>query len=161
MRLNVNRYKELLESKNLDELDIERKTGLSMSTINWIFENEYLEISALERLASVVKCGTKEIALPDHNNIENVIEWQRDSKTATVSLTQGRTITRVMRLAESRPEECRIIAENKDGSICARVPVGWIRINPGMNLNEEQREKRADRMRCNILNNDYNRGETG
>lgn len=28
MRLNVNRYKELLESKNLDELDIERKTGL-------------------------------------------------------------------------------------------------------------------------------------
>ena len=150
MRLNVNRYKELLESKNLDELDIERKTGLSMSTINWIFENEYLEISALERLASVVKCGTKEIALPDHNNIENVIEWQRDSKIATVSLTQGRTITRVMRLAE-----------NKDGSICARVPVGWIRINPGMNLNEEQREKRADRMRCNILNNDYNRGETG
>ena len=161
MRLNVNRYKELLESKNLDELDIERKTGLSMSTINWIFENEYLEISALERLASVVKCGTQEIALPDHNNIENVIEWQRDSKIATVSLTQGRTITRVMRLAESRPEECRIIAENKDGSICARVPVGWIRINPGMNLNEEQREKRADRMRCNILNNDYNRGETG
>ena len=161
MRLNVNRYKELLESKNLDELDIERKTGLSMSTINWIFENEYLEISTLERLADVVKCGTKEIALPDHNNIENVIEWQRDSKTATVSLTQGRTITRVMRLAESRPEECRIIAENKDGSISARVPTAWIRINPGMNLNEDQREKRAERIRCNILNNDYSRGKMG
>lgn len=89
MRLNVNRYKELLESKNLDELDIERKTGLSMSTINWIFENKYLEISTLERLADVVKCGTKEIALPDYNNNENVIEWQRDSKTATVSITQA------------------------------------------------------------------------
>ena len=78
-----------------------------------------------------------------------------------MSITQGRTITRVMRLAESRPEECRIIAENKDGSICARVPTAWIRINPGMNLNEEQRENRADRMRYNILNNDYSRGEIG
>ena len=147
MRLNVNRYQELMDSQNLDKSDIETKTGLSMSTINWIFENEYLEISTLERLADVVKCGPKEIALPDHNNIENVIEWQRDSKTATVSLTQGRTITRVMRLAESRPEECRIIAENKDGSICARVPVGWIKISPVRETSEKQKEDARQRMK--------------
>ena len=41
-----------------------------------------------------------------------------------------------------------------------RIPVGWIRINPGMNLTEEQRAKRADKMRGNVLNINYNRNET-
>lgn len=117
------------------------------------------KVSTLERLADVVGCSTQEIALPDHNNTENVIEWTRDGKTANLSFTQGRYISRVKKLAESNPEECRIVAENKDGSICAHVPVNWIRINPGMNLTDEQREKRAETMRRNIFDNDNIRRE--
>lgn len=134
-------------------------TGITENTLEWIFENEYLEVSTLERLSDVLGCDTKEIALPDHYGNENVIEWVKDGKTATLNLTQGRTITRVMRLAKNRPEECKIIAENKDGSICAKVPVGWIRINPGMNLTDEQREKKANMMRSNVLNADCSRYE--
>lgn len=77
----------------------------------------------------------------------NVIEWQKDDKTAILCLTQGRTITRVMRLTESRSEECRIIEESKDGSICSKVPIGWIKIGQVREVSEERREDARQRMK--------------
>lgn len=38
--------------------------------------------------------------------IENAIEWLKDEKRATLSLSQRRTISRVKQLAEQYPEEC-------------------------------------------------------
>ena len=81
---------------------------------------------------------------------ENVIEWIKDEKRATLTLSQRRTISRVKQLAEQYPDECQVLAENKDGSLYAHIPVSWIRINPGMELTEEQREKRAETMRENM-----------
>lgn len=147
MRLNINKYQEMMQQRNIEKADIERMTGITVQTLDWIFENEYLEVSTLERLAQVVECDAKEIALPDHYGNENVIEWVKDGKTATLSLTQGRTISRVMKLAKSRPEECKIVAENKDGSICVRVPVGWIKISPIREVSEEQKEAARVRMK--------------
>ncbi len=147
MRLNITKYQEMVKQQNIEKADIERMTGITVQTLDWIFENEYLEVSTLERLAQVVECDTREIALPDHYDNENVIEWLKDGKTATLSLTQGRTITRVMKLARNRPEECRIIAENADGSIVARVPVGWIKISPNREVSEEQKEAARVRMK--------------
>ena len=66
MRLNVKRYHELMKEQNMDKADIEEMTGITVYTLDWIFENEYLEVSTLERLAQVVNCDTREIALPDH-----------------------------------------------------------------------------------------------
>ena len=136
-----------MKQQNIEKADIERMTGIAVQTWDWIFENEYLEVSTLERLAEVVDCDTREIALPDYHDNENVIEWLRGGKTATLSLTQGRTITRIMKLAKSRLEECRIIAENVDGSIVARVPVGWIKISPIREVSEEQKEAARVRMK--------------
>lgn len=147
MRLNINKYQEMMQQRNIEKADIERMTGITVQTLDWIFENEYLEVSTLERLAQVVECDAREIALPDHYGNENVIEWVKDGKTATLSLTQGRTISRVMKLAKSRPEECKIIAKNKDGSICARVPVGWIKISPIREVSEKQKEAARIRMK--------------
>lgn len=136
-----------MKQQNIEKADIERMTGIAVQTSDWIFENEYLEVSTLERLAEIVDCDTREIALPDYHDNENVIEWLRGGKTATLSLTQGRTITRIMKLAKSRLEECRIIAENVDGSIVARVPVGWIKISPIREVSEEQKEAARVRMK--------------
>ena len=147
MRLNINKYQEMMQQRNIEKADIERMTGITVQTLDWIFENEYLEVSTLERLAQVVECNAKEIALPDHYGNENVIEWVKDGKTATLSLTQGRTISRVMKLAKSRPEECKIVAQNTDGSVCARVPVGWIKISPIREVSEEQKEAARVRMK--------------
>ena len=85
-----------------------------------------------------------------HGNTENCIKWIRDEERATLSLTQRRIISRVKKLAVDHPKECQIVAENKDGSICAHVPVSWIRINPRIELTEEQREKKAETMRRNF-----------
>lgn len=72
--------------------------------------------------------------------IENVIEWLRDEKRATLSLSQRRTISRVKQLAEQYPDECQIVAENRDGSVCAHVPVSWVKISPPREVSETQRE---------------------
>lgn len=86
--------------------------------------------------------------------IENVIEWERDQERASLTLCQRRTINRIKELAEKYPEECQILAQNKDGSIFAHIPVKWIRINPPKQLSENQRAAIAERMRRNVLNVD-------
>ncbi len=71
---------------------------------------------------------------------ENVIEFLENQQQATVTFSQGRYKTRIRKLAEARPEECQIVAENKDGSICAHIPTTWVRIAPPPVRTEAQRE---------------------
>lgn len=78
---------------------------------------------------------------------KNCIKWHKDQEQATMTLSQRRVISRVEKLAASRPEECQIVARNPDGSVYAHIPVNWIRINPKKELTEEQREERAERFR--------------
>lgn len=77
---------------------------------------------------------------------ENIIEWVRDEKRATLTFTQGRYLSKIKKLAKTYPEECQIVANNKDGSIVAHVPVTWIKINPPRQLTEEQRKAAAKRL---------------
>ena len=77
---------------------------------------------------------------------ENAIEFLRDSKTATVTFSQPRYITRIKELAKEHPEECKIKAVNPDGSIVARIPVKWVKITPPRELSEETRQAAAARM---------------
>lgn len=78
--------------------------------------------------------------------IENVIEFLENQERATVTFSQGRYKTRIRRLAAEYPEECRIVAENPDGSMCAHVPVAWIRIAPPKQFTEEQRKQMGERL---------------
>jgi len=78
---------------------------------------------------------------------ENVIEFMLDEKTATVTFTQGRYITRIKELAKKKPDECKITRTNRDGSIVAHIPVSWVKINPTIELSEENRKERSERMR--------------
>ena len=79
--------------------------------------------------------------------VENVIEFILNESRATVTFTQGRYKSRIRELAKRFPDECEIVAENADGSLCAHIPVAWVRINPPAQLTEEQREARAERAR--------------
>lgn len=78
---------------------------------------------------------------------ENVIEFLRGDTRATLTLSQGRFISQVRKLAEQYPEECGILAQNEDGSICAYVPVTWIQIRKPKELTEEQRARATDNLR--------------
>lgn len=84
---------------------------------------------------------------------ENCIEWLRDESRATLSLSQRRVISKIERLAKSNSEECVITAHNEDGSICAHVPVSWIKISPPRTVTEEQREKARQNMNLYHTNN--------
>lgn len=92
--------------------------------------------------------------------IENVIEFSKGQDNATVTLSQGRYKTRIRKLAKKYPEYCRIIAENKDGSLCAHIPTAWIRINPVRQLTEEQKAKQADVLHGNISYTDKKQGKS-
>lgn len=78
--------------------------------------------------------------------IENVIEFLENQERATVTFSQGRYKTRIRRLAAEHPEECQIVAENPDGSLCAHIPVAWVRIALPAARTETQRELSRERM---------------
>ena len=79
-------------------------------------------------------------------NCENVVEWIRNSKTATISFSQGRYISKIKRLAERFPDKVQIVAENPDGSIVAHIPVSAVHISiRTKNITEEQRQAARER----------------
>lgn len=85
----------------------------------------------------------------DHNN-ENAVEWFTGERTATVTFTDRKMINRVKKLYEDRKDEFKYLVENEDGSICAKLPKKWIKINAGSTtkreLTEEQRQELRDRL---------------
>ena len=75
--------------------------------------------------------------------MENVIEFLNGQKRATVTLSQGRYKTKVEKLAKERPDECKILARNPDGTILAHVPTSWVKISPPrkVEMSEDRKEE--------------------
>ena len=85
----------------------------------------------------------------EHNN-ENAIEQLTDERSATVTFTDRKMINRIKKIYEERKNEFKYFVENEDGSICAKLPKKWIKINPGSKpdpnkpkkqMSEEQKAK--------------------
>ena len=77
---------------------------------------------------------------------ENVIEFMTNGTRATLSFSQGRYKSVIRKLAEKHPEDCQIIADNEDGSVCARI-------SPPRQYTEEQRQQMGERLRQNRSEN--------
>ena len=79
---------------------------------------------------------------------ENVIEFLRNQKTATVSFSQPRYVNRIRDLAKNNPDDVEICAENEDGSITAHIPTSWVRIIPPrkVDMSEERKEELRERL---------------
>lgn len=78
---------------------------------------------------------------------ENVIEFLRNQETMTLTLCQGRFITKVRELAKKFPEEVEITAENEDGSIVAHMPVSALHLSIiRKNITDEQRQAATERL---------------
>lgn len=72
---------------------------------------------------------------------DNAIEFLRNAKTAVVTFSQGKYISKIRKLAQEKPNECKIKVENADGSIVATIPTKWIKISPPRVATEEQIER--------------------
>ena len=82
--------------------------------------------------------------------MENVIEFLNGQKRATVTLSQGRYKTKVEKLAKERPDECKILTRNPDGTILAHVPTSWVKISPPRKV--EMSEDRKEELRKQLAN---------
>ena len=162
MRLRTEAYKEIMQEKGLTTDQICKSTGLSEFSLNWILDNGgFTSDGTLKALAVAAGVELKGIVRPDpSDNVENGIEFLKDSKTATVQFCQGRYKSRIKKLAAERPEDCEILAENTDGTLLAHIPVEWVKIIPPRQLSEEEKQKRAEAMRRNVFQKGNTRHET-
>ena len=90
---------------------------------------------------------------------ENVIDFITGERTATVTFTNRKHINRIKNIYEERKDDFKYFRENPDGSICAKIPLKWIKINSGSKegrvMTEEQKE--AARIRLQNARNKINR----
>jgi hypothetical protein len=75
---------------------------------------------------------------------ENCIEWLNGQDRVTVTLSQGRFINKVKKLAEKH-KEVEIVKENEDGTLLAKLPLKFIKISAPRQITEEQREQARER----------------
>ena len=81
------------------------------------------------------------------NNNENCVEFLNNQKTMTVSFCSQKWITKIKKLSQSNPDDVEIIAENKDGSICAKLPIKYLKISVPRKVSDEQKQKASERFK--------------
>jgi hypothetical protein len=84
-------------------------------------------------------------------NNENMVEFISGTRSATVSFTNPKHIRKIKELYEEHKEDFKYFKLNSDGSVCAKIPLKWIRISPGRTgakreLTEEQRQALRERL---------------
>lgn len=85
-------------------------------------------------------------------NSENMIEFISGARTVTVTFTNQKHINRVKKLYEERKDEFKYLKENKDGSICAKFPTKWIKINAGSKTGRVMTEEQKEAARIRLAN---------
>lgn len=84
-------------------------------------------------------------------NSENMIEFISGQRTATVTFTNQKHINRMKKLYEERGDEFKYFKENEDGSVCAKIPLKWIKVNagalPGTGKKREMTEVQKEELR--------------
>ena len=85
-------------------------------------------------------------------NTENMVEFISGTRTATVTFTNQKHINRMKKLYEERKDDFKYFKENQDGSICAKIPLKWIRINPGSKEGRVMTEEQKEAARIRLVN---------
>ena len=79
-----------------------------------------------------------------------MIEFISGTRTATVTFTNQKHINRIKKIYEERKDDFKYFKENTDGSVCAKIPLKWIKINAGSKtgrvMTEEQKEAARKRL---------------
>lgn len=82
---------------------------------------------------------------------ETCVEYVDVDKHATFCSSERKWINKINRLKEKYPDEVTIVHDSEDnyGTLVAKIPKSWMKISPPkkMNLTDEQKAERAERMR--------------
>ena len=81
-------------------------------------------------------------------NIENAVEFLVGDNLCTASFTSQRHINRIKKLFGNHKQDFCYMVENKDGSICAKFPLSWLKITPPTKreITEDERQALRDRL---------------
>lgn len=81
---------------------------------------------------------------------ENMIEFISGQRTATITFTDAPHIRKIEKIYKEHPEDFTYFIKNKDGSICFKVPLKWVKVSPPRKTNreytDEERQAIADRL---------------
>lgn len=82
---------------------------------------------------------------------ETIISYNEEEQTASVYTFNGPLRRKLEKLAEERPEECRLQEARSCGSVEFIVPKKWIKVKPPtvLSLTDEQREELRQRGKRN------------
>ena len=79
---------------------------------------------------------------------EFCIEWIKGNDYAGVTVPSGTALkSKLMRYAQERPDEVKLMAENKDGSALSHIPISYVKVSPPRKVSEAQREAAGERFR--------------
>ena len=79
---------------------------------------------------------------------ENAIEFTTNSDTATVTFSQGRYISKILKLAKDHPEvEIVALPEDNEGYLIAHIPTQYIKIGAKRRVSDKQREIFMERVK--------------
>lgn len=77
---------------------------------------------------------------------ETLIDFNEAEKTASVYTCNKAMQNKLRRLAEQRPEECRLVKEYPESkAIEFDVPKAWVKVSPPRKVSEEQKAAAAKR----------------
>ena len=79
---------------------------------------------------------------------EFCIEWIKGADYSGVTVPSGAALkNKLMRYADERPDEVKLIAENDDGSAFFRIPVNYVKVSPPRKVSDEQKEAAGERFK--------------
>lgn len=79
---------------------------------------------------------------------ENSIYWINGEKVVSFTAPSNTKLARkVLRLADSKPDDVKIDRVNDDGTIFAHFPLKYLKITPPRELSDEQKAVIAEQMK--------------
>ena len=79
---------------------------------------------------------------------EFAIEWIKGDNYAGVTVPSGTALkSKLMRYAEERPDEVKVMSVNSDGSAFFHIPINYVKVSPPRKVSDEQREAAGERFR--------------
>jgi len=82
---------------------------------------------------------------------ETIITFNEKDPTASVYTMNGALIRKLEGLAQSHADDARRVKTYPDGAQEYEVPKKWVKVNVGLILTPEERERRSERGRANRL----------
>lgn len=79
---------------------------------------------------------------------EFAIEWTKNGTYAAVTVPTGTALkNKLMKYSTERPDEVKLIKENKDGSAFFHIPINYVKVSPPRKVSDEQKKVARERLK--------------